>query len=70
MKPRIKPISIEPRLNRKDMEIILNRKRQTIWRMIKSGELPAPDYINNQMSWRESVVQNYLDNLPRQGRVA
>ncbi len=63
MKPQIQSPKITARLNRVDLEKILNRGRQTIWRMVKKGDLPPPQYINGQMSWDAGDIKNWLSRL-------
>lgn len=55
MQATIEPLNIERRLNSKDVENLTGRSRQTIWRYIKAGTFPKPDYIHGLRSWPESV---------------
>lgn len=63
MQTQVKPLSVERRLNTRDVEAITGKSRQTIWRYVKSGIFPHPSYINGRMSWTESQIQEWQDNL-------
>lgn len=41
--------------------------RTTIWRKIKANTFPAPRQLGpNSIGWPESVITEWLDNLPTQ----
>jgi predicted DNA-binding transcriptional regulator AlpA len=51
------------RLSTSDVCGILNKSRQTVWRMVRDGRFPPPERIAGFDSnlWREPVVQKWLE---------
>ena len=52
------------RLNTKDIEALTGKHRATIWRWIKAGKFPQPQYINGQRSWREDAIAEWDASCP------
>lgn len=41
----------------------LGISRTTLWRLVKSGDFPAPIQIGkNSIAWRRQVISDYLDS--------
>jgi len=56
-------LSISRRLDTKDIENLTGKHRCTIWRWVKAGKFPAPQYINGQRSWTEDVIVEWDSSL-------
>lgn len=56
-------LSVPRRLDTKDIENLTGKHRTTIWRWIKAGTFPTPQYINGQRSWTEDVIVEWNNNL-------
>ena len=54
---------IKRRYNTRDIEELLNKHRTTIWRWVKAGAFPEPQYINGQRSWSEDDLDEWLEGL-------
>ena len=63
MKTQLEPLRVERRLNSKDVELLVGRSRQSIWRWIKAGTFPKPAYIAGQRSWTESQIIEWQNGL-------
>ena len=55
--------SLSRHLNIKDVEHITGKHRVTIWRWVKAGTFPEPQYINGQRTWTEGVVADWQSDL-------
>lgn len=63
MKTKLQPLSLERRLNSKDVELLVGRSRQSIWRWTKANKFPKPVYIAGQRSWTESQIIEWQKGL-------
>lgn len=69
-----RPSRVTRRLNTRDIEDLTGKHRTTIWRWVKAGKFPQPQYINGQRSWSEASVEVWQGQLEtyedRHGEVA
>jgi excisionase family DNA binding protein len=50
-------------LNVNDVAVVLSISKRTVWRLLSSGELPAPVSIGRCKRWLASDVDAYVSTL-------
>lgn len=56
------PVPFDAIMRTRDVTAALSISRPTLWRLVKTGQFPAPLKVTRSLNgWRRSVVDAYLD---------